>query len=411
MQILSINNSAINNNPVHFVNNKRNDKVTDSTCCQNNGIKVSPQLSLIYFCGKKKETSPFYKRTVDTLDRTYDKYYESQMITEKEDIHSAVDEIMAETGESKETVLSAMSQVTQFANFKSIPKIGESLDSESVSEIGGIRKLFVQRDSRYRCDPIYQKYIADDTALTDSLNYFLEKELISPLECASAKKQIYAVFLDDDQIKKFEDIKKESPKMYEFIKDNPKIKFFILSGFENGVTFANRNKDLKSAATDLILKAQQSNSTPEDVVDADMIERANDLGIDPIIIKNIPPQTVDGIYENMKPEFMSRDELFYIVDQNAKVRGPKNESDSVVTKDITAQYLENNLEVFSPERMSACLSELHNRIVSYAKSQGKTEDDIYYVVPNGVPGNKNYEIKSYHFVNYAYQKTNNIPAD
>ena len=359
------------------------------------------QANLIYFTSNKsRNTSPFLKKTIDSLDRTYDKYYQSQVVTEKEDIRSTVKEIMAETGESEEYVLEAMGHVTQFANFRSIKKIGDALNSERVNDMTGGADVI----SSYYPDYFFvMTYDEKTEMLATTFKYlFNKKELYSfDKNCNSENR---AVFLDDDQMNCLEKLNRERSQDVKTFADDNKVKFFIISGFENGVTFANRNKDLKSATKDLIEKAKENDLTLEDAVDFDLIERAKRLGLNPIVIKNKPDFTIEGIYENMKPELINRVDLINIVDVNSEMRLEATKDERLLeAKDETADYLERKLEVFSPERMSESLSVLHDKIVDYAQSKGKTEDDIYYYVPE--------EIKSYKIINYMYKKVNGIPIE
>lgn len=308
------------------------------------------------------------------LDNVYNKYRDSLQEISISDIQKAVDNIEKTTNYSREEILSTMQQATQFANMKSILQIGEALNKNNVHSIAD-SYCFYKDD---------EHYLVNDFGLSSNLRYLIDDKKLSKL---NEKNKNLATFLDNNKLEIFE----ENPKNLEYIEyqDDSDIKYFILSGFDNGINFLNRNKDLEATTRELLEKKD---------IDSDIIKRTNNLGLNPIIIKNTNPPTIENIYKQMRPEQMNKEELKALIDATLIYR--INDDRHVDLKDSIVQYLDNTLTVFTPESMANNLKNMHEDIINNLNKNGKTLDDAIFCLPK--------KRKSFSYINYQYQLVNNL---
>ena len=350
----------------------------------------------VYFLGKfsRTERPPFKDSTVKTLDSVCENYQSKLNEISKEEIESTINEIAETTEFSKEEAADAMQLVTQFGNYRSIHKIGEVLKTNEAGRIlhnGGIVQFFIY-------DKSFKDAFKDNFGLNSAMNYLLNQKKLYDIN----EPYYFAIFLDDNKLKDLEKLKENSPDKIEDLKNWKMAKFFVISGFENGISFIDRSKSLKDTTIDLLNKSKENNMPVSKAVDKEILDRCEKLGIQPIIIKNENKPTAENIYNQLRPEQISRDELNIILDATV-MKKFKNIDDQIEAKDGLAKYLENSLENYSPERISKDLKEVHSKIIETAKSLGKKPEDIIYIIPN--------DSKSYDLIDYQYQKINNIPKE
>lgn len=352
-----------------------------------------PQISFTGAISLSPQRTPFLKSTIKTINEVYAQYEKSLMETSLENIKTAVENIKTNTNYSEKEILSTMIDITQFANMKSADKIGKALTSHEVGIIGNSDSMLTNKYGLNRLAeiPEVSAILDNDKGINGTLDYLLNKKLLHPLDNTAKKR---AIFLDDEKIKNLEKLQEKEPKVLEKIISIPDIEYFVLSGFEKGITFLDRAKSLEEKTRE-ILKSGKNSDKP-------ILERIEKLGITPTVISNKQPPTINNVYKNMETLKMSKDELFTLIDANSQetVSGKNN---LLVAKDITANYLKENLTVYSPERLSHDLKDFHNKILDYAKTKGKTDKDIIYIIPE--------KGKSYDYINYSYKRTNNLPDE
>lgn len=270
-------------------------------------------------------------------------------------------------------ILSTMQQATQFANIKSIKSIIKALNKENIGSIG---------DNSQITQP---EFVRNNFGLNTTLHYLINKKRMGNISG-----QNNAIFLDKNKLAQLNEEAKTNPSYVKDLINTPQNRFFILSGFDNGINFLNKNQSLKDKTLDLITK---------DNIDSDIIHQAKELGIKPIIIKNDNAPTVENIYNQMRPEQASQEELNAVIDASIINTYKFPDVQSKVKTD-TIKYLHNNLLVITPETMSKGFMDIHKNIIDYNKSLGKTENDLLFCIPDSE--------KSYSLVNHQYQLTNNI---
>lgn len=377
--MLTINQTNISNN--YYNNIKTNKKVTTNTIISNNQLTKSatnfkgtwwtrPQN--IANTQKINKIIPFRESALAQFDKVYTNYHNSLNEVSIEDIKNAVTNIEKTTDYPREKILATMQQATQFANLRSLDLVIKKLKKNDILNVGAI---------------MHQNYLTENMfGLNRSLNY-----LITQKQMGSLHGEDNAVFLDKNKI---EQIKNCNDSLKELKYNNYKnIKFFVLSGFEDGINFLNRNKNLEETTRELL--AQKD-------IDEKILKETKALGIEPIIIKNEQEPTIENIYNQMRPEQMSKKELNATIDATLFDRISEQDKRCDVKSDVI-QHLDNALMVFTPESIAKNLSEIHKNIIDFNKAQGKQKEDILYILPT--------EKKSYNLITHQYQLVNDIPQN
>lgn len=377
--MLTINQTNISNN--YYNNIKTNKKVTTNTIISNNQLtKSATNFKGIWWTRpqniantqKINKIIPFRESALAQFDKVYTNYHNSLNEVSIEDIKNAVTNIEKTTDYPREKILSTMQQATQFANLRSLDLVIKKLKKNDILNVGAI---------------MHQNYLTENMfGLNRSLNY-----LITQKQMGSLHGEDNAVFLDKNKI---EQIKNCNDCLKELKYNNYKnIKFFVLSGFEDGINFLNRNKNLEETTRELL--AQKD-------IDEKILKETKALGIEPIIIKNEQEPTIENIYNQMRPEQMSKKELNATIDATLFDRIPEQDKRCDVKSDVI-QHLDNALMVFTPESIAKNLSEIHKNIIDFNKAQGKQKEDILYILPT--------EKKSYNLITHQYQLVNDIPQN
>lgn len=306
------------------------------------------------------------------FNELFTEYKQDLHETPLSDIELTVKEL--EQKHPKNKILSTMQQATQFANIKSLKTVIKALNKEKVGSIGDITKTE------------QPEFVKNNFGLNITLHYLINKKRMGELSG-----QNNAIFLDKNKLAQLKDEAKTDPFYIKNLVNDSKNKFFVLSGFDNGINFLNRNQKLGDKTLKLIKK---------DNIDDNIINQAKELGINPIVIKNKNEATTKSIYEQMRPEQMTQDELNAVIDASIiKLRIPNADAQSNVKTD-TIKYLHNNLLVVSPESMSDGFANIHQNIIKFNKSINKSEKDLLFCIPDSE--------KSYGLINHQYQLTNNI---
>ena len=377
--MLTINQTNISNN--YYNNIKTNKKVTTNTIISNNQLtKSATNFKGIWWTRpqdiantqKINKIIPFRESALAQFDKVYTNYHNSLNEVSIEDIKNAVTNIEKTTDYPREKILATMQQATQFANLRSLDLVIKKLKKNDILNVGAI---------------MHQNYLTENMfGLNRSLNY-----LITQKQMGSLHGEDNAVFLDKNKI---EQIKNCNDSLKELKHNNYKnIKFFVLSGFEDGINFLNRNKNLEETTRELL--AQKD-------IDEKILKETKALGIEPIIIKNEQEPTIENIYNQMRPEQMSKKELNAAIDATLFDRISEQDKRCDVKSDVI-QHLDNALMVFTPESIAKNLSEIHKNIIDFNKAQGKQKEDILYILPS--------EKKSYNLITHQYQLVNDIPQN
>lgn len=315
---------------------------------------------------------PFRESALNQFENVYTNYHNSLNEVSMKDIQKAVTNIEKTTDYSKEEILSTMQKATQFANFRSLDFVIKSLKSNNIGRVG---------------EPTHDTPLTENMfGLNRTLNY-----LIISKDMETMRGEDYAVFIDKNKIEQLQSNKSCKDAIKQNKENN--VKFFLLSGFEDGINFLNRTKDLEETTRKLLAQGD---------VDKNMLQQTKELGINPIIIRNNQEPTIENIYKQMRPEQMTKEELNATIDANLfeRILTPDERCDA---KSSIIQHLDNALTVYTPESISKSLKDMHKHIIDFNNSKGKNENDIIYVIP--------LRKKSYNMITHQYQLINNIPQN
>jgi len=307
---------------------------------------------------------PFRDSSLQMFNNIYQNYKTSLMETSIEDIENIVDNIEKNTNQPRKKILETMQQATQFANMRSLNIIANTLNHDN---------CYISQTR------------TNNIGLNSTLNYFFNQKQLN-----SVKGECEAIFLDNNQLEHLEELQKNNPKKIEEIVNNKNLKFFILSGFNDGINFLNRNESLQDTTIKLLNKTN---------IDTESIKRANSLGIQPITIKNINEPTIENIYKQLRPEQMTNKELEVLINATSTTLFSFKESQEKA-KNSLVKYLDKKLDVYTPERLAQISKEIYTEINKIITSQGNSMDDVYYYTHNMQ--------KSYAPINYQFQVVNNI---
>lgn len=320
------------------------------------------------------------------LDKIYHNYETSLHEISKLDIARAVKNIEQTTNYSRGEILKAMQQATQFGNFNSIKIISKALKD---NHVGTIELKSTENEKIFN---------AQNFGLNRAMHYLINKKGMGDLY--NEEDFNFALFLDTNSIRNVKpEVKKstiENLKLKRYAKppETPATKYFILSGFDKGINFLDRSKDLETVTLEF-LKDKDT--------DKELKYKLKKLGKQPIVIKNENPQTIDGIYNQLKPEKMSEKELNATIDAALLTVFPFSQYLRNNAKDDVLQYVDNSLIVFTPETISKNLTQIHNQILEFNTERGREPKDILYCITDTE--------KSFDLVNYQMQHQHKIPSN
>ena len=342
--------------------------------------------------------SPIMTTTYDAAKKLYTDYEKSLNEVSIKDIKKSALNISTDMQIPIKDVLYTMQKLTQFANLRSVSKIGERLQKDNIATIGdtkGTMTLKHRRTNSTIPSPIIKNAIENDIGLHRTLDYLLIKKNISLLN--PYKNLNNAVFLDDMKVSQLEELKENDKLAFEAYKKIPNAKYYVISSWDKGITFIDRTKNLETETRKILKETKETNKSIDEVIDAPLLDRIKKLGLKPNIIEieNLP--TITGIYHQMAPEKMYRSEMFNLIDVNSDIKLESNND----LKLATVRYLRKNLKVYTPENLSSAIKRMKPKIDEYVKNRGKTEEDILFVLPD--------DSKSHYLINYMYAKINDIP--
>lgn len=368
-----------------------------------NKINNTVSNSNVSFQGNIKR-SPIMKTTYDAANIFYTSYRKSLNEVPIKDIQSSAINISKDMKIPTKDVLYTMQRLTQFANLRSVSQISKQLQKDKIGAIGDIRGTITYNYGKM--DTIIspsrvEKVFDNDIGLHRTLDYLLNKKnigMMNPYVNLSS-----AVFLDDARVSQLEDLKKNDRLAFEAYKNIPKIKHYVISGWDKGITFIDRTKDLETETRKVLTTAKETNKSVDEVLDAPLLDRIKKLGIEPHIIENENLPTVTGVYHQMAPEKMYKSEMFNLIDVNSDMRLEPDNDFKLAGKKETVHYLRNNLKTYTPENLSDAVKRMKPKIDEYVAKRGKTDKDVLFALPD--------DSKSHYLINYMYAKINNIPNE
>lgn len=385
----------------YFVGQKKDNSIYSQKCCDSYGnldcLSLSPAIA---FCGRVEPTS-YLKSTYKKVKNFYSEYKNSFGEVSYKDIERMADNVVNNSGHSREDVLGVMQKLTQFSNMQSVNIITEMLKKRNVTEIASCSR-YLEDSSKILLNPVNREVnlMQDSVGIHRTFTYLLEskKRIFLPI----TKRKKFAYFLDSDNVSVLEKMKMNDIDEFNKIKSNPNIEFFFLSGWDNGINFLDRTKNLESETMRVLKYSEKVGVSPEQAVNYQMKKRIKALGLSPIIISREGMPKEQCIYNQMASEKMTEQDFFNLIDANSQYRG-KNVLQRTRIKDDSINYLSEQMKIYTPEIMSEKIKEMHKMIVEKAEKRGYYPEDILYVEPEPIRSNT--------LINNMYKKINRIPDE
>lgn len=381
------------NNNIIYKNNIKQYETNDNTVSDSN----------VAFKGYYKR-SPMMTTTYNAAKQLYTNYQNSLNEVSLKEIKNSVLNISKDMNIPAKDVLYTMQRLTQFANLRSVSKISEQLKKDKIGSIGDLRGALTLKYSNMHYAVSSErlgKVLNNDIGLHSTLDYLLNKKNIGMMD--SYTNLSTAVFLDKSKISQLEKFKKEDRFAFEAYKTIPNVKYYYISGWDNGITFADRTKDLETETRKILKSSKHSNKPTDEIIDAPLLERINKLGIKPTIIENEGLANLSSIYHQMAPERIYPSEMLNFIDVNSDLKLPYDNDLKMAGKDETVHYLQSNLKVYTPENLSLALKKMKVKIDKFVEEKGKTQNNVLYALPDNS--------KSHCLINYMYGRINNIPYE
>ncbi len=315
------------------------------------------------------------------VNNTYSKLQKAMGIVTKNEVIKKASKISASTGVKIDDVYSTLATISEYANFNSFERIEEGLKQNGIAKIVRVPdeftdgKLPLSNVMEYVCMKTLNKFEGDDAIMLDSVLFENLKNM------DAEKKERFFKFLDDT---------------------NTKLVYF--ESFENGYNFLNQSKNFDEFTVDVLQKAKERQNkngksiyyNVKTILNADFFENLPILFPRNVnIIRDESFPNIEKITENLNPIMPSKNEF-----QNVISKVTSKASNPIGAKKDVIKFLNENMRVVTPRLYGEYLKDMHKQLQKFLAKQGKTMDDVYFIMPS-------YK-KSFVYANYSYAKANNI---
>ena len=335
------------------------------------------------------DVNPVAKKTKMTeIDEYIDKIYKSLErklhVFTADDLDKSIRDVKAAVPDAEEVeILRTMQKLTQFANYGALQKISQNV-SHDIHPSGGINPYFY---------------------------YFSKKKYI--FDVPKSDGGIKSSFITKDDIHN-----KEFHKLLKRAQGND-IEWINLEGWADGVNMFSDDKTLTEKTIKVLKRAKKLQAKNEDytfndalsiILNREVISDIKTYGFTKVkTITFDTPATRNVILEQMQPTMPTRSLLKSTIESVSQYY--TNSTKSKKFKNMCmkiAEYYQENLQVYSKQRIIESLKELNESINRYARICGvKSPERIYYVVPNAPES----EYKSFNLITYMYKELFNIPHE
>ncbi len=321
---------------------------------------------------------------------------EMMKIKSVQDINAMISQISKNTGADEQTVSEVLAGLTQFSSYSQLGVI-----EKKFKELG-IGYIYIPQNSRLN--------------INNALMYIEEKKKQIDLGYQNFNE---ALFLDDNVLSHLKDLKENNPALYKEIKDGiikGDIKVVHLSGWNNIIDgqdvshgFLGFQTDLITSATAIINKMKKEGLSIEEALNGNFLKKVREILGDDVeitIIENKKEINANNIADNLNPLYPSHKTIKAVIDTIIEETMPDTQysiQEIMKGRELLAKYFEAMISCHSPETMTDMLKNKYEQIIKIARQQGKTEDDIIYVIPE--------KGKSFDLITYQYLHTNKINPD
>ena len=335
-------------------------------------------------------TEPNNKRhSVSQIDKyihnLYSELEDKLVVFNSEKLDFAINEVMKNVPEAQETeVLRVMQKLTQFSNYSSLKQIENELSNAKIHNIslnGGINYIF---------------------------NYFAKTKSI--INLPSQKGERYeGLFITKEDLND-PNLRKDIKRITQF----DDVKFINLEGWSDGVNLLNDDNLLISKTVKVLKKVKKImikhpeytfNEALDYYLNGSIENYLAQNGIECLTVKTDVPATRHTILEQMRPIMPTESLLKSTIESvaNYYAKDKKKFTDLAIR---TAKYYDENIEIYSKQRMIENLKNLKSQVENFAQQHNIAKDNIYITVPI----NKN-EIKSFDIIAKMFSQILGIPKE
>lgn len=291
------------------------------------------------------------------IDNIYENLEKRMYIFSAKELESSINEVKNAVSKAEEfEILRTMQKLTQFANYTSLQKIAGEINHE-LHPVGGINPYFY---------------------------YFSKKKNIFDLPISNDCVKSSFVTKDDIHSK---DFNKTLNRL-----QGSDIEWINLEGFSDGVNLFTDDKTLAEKTIRVLKRAKKLQNKNEEytfndalsvILNREIISGMRNLGFEVKTITTDAPATRDVILSQINPEMPTKSLFKSTIEsisahytQSTKSKKFKNMCMKI------ADYYENNLQVYSKQRIIESLKLLQEKIYQYARINNVKSENVYYVLPN-----------------------------
>ncbi|MBO6088594.1 hypothetical protein J6P92_09680 [bacterium] len=333
------------------------------------------------------DVNPKAKKTEMTetdsyINKIYADFTKKMLVFSAEDLEKSIQNVKKAVPEAEEhEILRTMQKLTQFADFNSLQNIAKCINHE-LHPSGGINPYFY---------------------------YFSKKKYIFDLPKSDDGIKSSFVTKDDIHSRDFNKLLKRA--------QGSDIEWINLEGWSDGVNLFTDNDSLTEKTIKILKRAKKLQAKNEDytfndalslVLNKEIISVMKKYGYKVKTITSDTPATRDVILNQLRPAIPTQSLLKSTV--KAISSHYTNSTTSKKFKKLCmriAKYYQENLQVYSKQRMIDSLKELNEIIYRQARINGVSSENVYYVLPNVLES----EYKSFELITKMYCNLFGISKD
>lgn len=316
------------------------------------------------------------------IDEIYKNILQKMNVFSAQDLEKSIKDVQKAVPEAEEyEILRTMQKLTQFANYTSLQKIASEMKYE-LHPSGGINPYFY---------------------------YFSKKKYIFDLPELSYGNKSSFITKDDIHSKDFNKLLKRA--------QGSNIEWINLEGWSDGINLFTDDKTLTEKTIKILKRAKKLQTKNKDytyndalkiVLNKEIISGMKQYGYEVKTITTDAPATREVILSQLQPAMPTQSLLKSTIESISSYYTQSTQSQKFKNMCIKiAQYYQDNLHVYSKQRIIESLKLLNEKINRQARINGVNSENIYYVLPN-VPDSM---YKSFELITKMYCDLFNIPKE
>lgn len=323
------------------------------------------------------------------VDDMYYNFEKKLHVFSESELNSAINDVSAKNPDATEfEILRTMQKLTQFSNYNSLKNINEVLLDKNINRInpkGGINPIFSY---------ISSKHLVDLSKQDGGINF--------------------GIFITKDDLNNnyFNEICKQAK---DLPKDSTtKVKFINLEGWDDGINLITDEKTL-AKRTDIVIKQAKKiqkensdytfNDSLSEVLNKDIESKLSKDNLECITVSIDAPATRGVILDQMRPimptKSILKSTILSVSDYYTKEKKVPKKYPEMCMK--IAKYYDDNINIFSKQRIIEDLKTIHENINDYLKKNNLDENNVTLIIP------KTPDTKSFELINKMYQKMYKTP--